>query len=237
MSNYNSNSDVVRQTQTAINAAGYTPPLVVDGKYGPNTRAGVVWFQGQHGLSQDGIIGDQTVAATIAAPAGSPNTAPMAAPFRMPPPGVDPLAALQAQLSQLKALVPPVAGLRAGPLVLRGLASATSQGIAVAPTPPVAQAVAAVTTPVAPGGITLPALLGTAVGAALGACVSLPVGAIIGAAGGLVAGLAYGKHAQAVTVHGDATFGFDLDDLDFDDGLMIVAGEIGVPAPMHTLKE
>jgi hypothetical protein len=66
MSNYDSNPIYVQATQAAINAAGYQPQLKVDGLYGPKTQAGVVWFQGLHGLAQDGIIGDQTFAATIA---------------------------------------------------------------------------------------------------------------------------------------------------------------------------
>ncbi len=237
MSNYDSKPDIVRQTQTAINAAGYTPPLVVDGTYGPHTKAGVVWFQGQHGLSQDGIIGDQTVAATIAAPPGA-AVLPATPIFSMPPTGVNPIASLQSQLSQLQAraaavLVPPVATLR-GPLVLRGLAAATAYR---GPAPGV-QPVAVVPSSSSPAsGVTLPALLGTAAGAAVGALFSFPIGAAAGAAAGLIAGLAYGKHAQS-TMHGESDFGFDLYDLDrYDDQLMIVAGEIGVPARMHTLKE
>ena len=58
----------------------------------------------------------------------------------------------------------------------------------------------------------------------------------MGAAAGLIAGLAYGR-AHDSTMHGESDFGFDLG---FDDDygeLMIVAGEIGVPTRMHTLKE
>jgi GH24 family phage-related lysozyme (muramidase) len=60
---YTGNSAVVRQVQAAINAAGYTPPLVVDGAYGPNTAKGVKWVQAAQGVSPDGIIGDQTLGA------------------------------------------------------------------------------------------------------------------------------------------------------------------------------
>jgi hypothetical protein len=58
----------VTAVQSAINAAGYQPALVVDGITGPKTSAGVRWYQAQHGLIVDGLIGDQTMAATISTP-------------------------------------------------------------------------------------------------------------------------------------------------------------------------
>jgi peptidoglycan hydrolase-like protein with peptidoglycan-binding domain len=58
---FNSNPTVVKQVQAAINAAGYTPALKVDGAYGPSTAAGVKWLQAKQGVDQDGIIGDQTL--------------------------------------------------------------------------------------------------------------------------------------------------------------------------------
>lgn len=68
---YSSNPTVVREVQEGINAAGYQPPLSVDGSAGPATKAGVVWLQGQRGLTQDGIIGDQTLGALgITPPSG-----------------------------------------------------------------------------------------------------------------------------------------------------------------------
>ena len=60
---YDSNTAIVSQVQTAINKAGYQPPLTVDGAYGPKTKAGIQWIQEQKGLTADGIIGDQTLAA------------------------------------------------------------------------------------------------------------------------------------------------------------------------------
>lgn len=67
---YNTNAAVVKQVQAAINAAGYAPPLTVDGKYGPATTAGVKWIQGQGGVTQDGIIGDQTLGSLGITPPG-----------------------------------------------------------------------------------------------------------------------------------------------------------------------
>lgn len=61
--NYDTNSDIVKQVQTAINKMGYTPALVVDGSYGPLSTAGVKWAQQQKGITVDGIIGDQTLTA------------------------------------------------------------------------------------------------------------------------------------------------------------------------------
>lgn len=49
--------------QMAVNQLGYTPALVVDGSYGPMTRAGVTWAQGVIGASQDGAWGPMTQAA------------------------------------------------------------------------------------------------------------------------------------------------------------------------------
>jgi peptidoglycan hydrolase-like protein with peptidoglycan-binding domain len=48
------------QIQTALNAAGTSPPLTPDGKYGPLTRAAVVGFQHDHGLTADGMAGPLT---------------------------------------------------------------------------------------------------------------------------------------------------------------------------------
>lgn len=70
---YDSNTDVVRQAQTAINALGYSPALSEDGAYGPMTQAGIQWAQGQKGLTQDGILGASTLQALgIAVPAVQP---------------------------------------------------------------------------------------------------------------------------------------------------------------------
>ncbi len=53
-------SDDVRQLQTRLNQDGAAPPLVVDGWFGPLTRAALVAFQGRHGLTPDGECGLRT---------------------------------------------------------------------------------------------------------------------------------------------------------------------------------
>ena len=60
---YGTNAAIVKQVQAAINAAGYTPALTVDGGIGPKTTAGVKWLQAKKGLTQDGVIGDATLKA------------------------------------------------------------------------------------------------------------------------------------------------------------------------------
>ncbi|MBD3883590.1 peptidoglycan-binding protein [Phormidium tenue FACHB-886] len=49
---------VVRRLQGMLNATGAN--LVVDSQFGPATRAAVIKFQQQHGLTADGTVGDQT---------------------------------------------------------------------------------------------------------------------------------------------------------------------------------
>jgi len=51
----------VQQLQQLLNAAGTRPPLQDDGLFGPRTQAAVRRFQAKHGLSQDGIVGPQTL--------------------------------------------------------------------------------------------------------------------------------------------------------------------------------
>lgn len=52
--------------QAALNSV-QTLQLVVDGKFGPATKAGVMAFQASHGLVADGIVGPKTGAALTAA--------------------------------------------------------------------------------------------------------------------------------------------------------------------------
>jgi lysozyme family protein len=46
--------------QKALNRAGASPPIAVDGSYGRETRRAVVAFQTAHGLEVDGIAGPET---------------------------------------------------------------------------------------------------------------------------------------------------------------------------------
>jgi peptidoglycan hydrolase-like protein with peptidoglycan-binding domain len=55
-----SRGEAVEELQQKLNADGATPALVVDGIFGPLTRAAVVAFQQKYGLSPDGIVGPIT---------------------------------------------------------------------------------------------------------------------------------------------------------------------------------
>lgn len=53
----------VGSQQTLVNAAGYSPRLIVDDLWGPLTDAGVRWYQHQLGVTVDGLWGPATDAA------------------------------------------------------------------------------------------------------------------------------------------------------------------------------
>jgi peptidoglycan hydrolase-like protein with peptidoglycan-binding domain len=57
---YGSRGPAVEELQQKLNQYGTTPPLVVDGIFGPLTRAAVVAFQQENGLAADGIVGPLT---------------------------------------------------------------------------------------------------------------------------------------------------------------------------------
>jgi peptidoglycan hydrolase-like protein with peptidoglycan-binding domain len=46
--------------QKKLNAAGATPPLALDGKFGPKTEAALKRFQAERGIQQTGVLGDTT---------------------------------------------------------------------------------------------------------------------------------------------------------------------------------
>ena len=62
-----SEGDAVKALQTALNARGAEPPLVVDGMFGPETLKAVKHFQGGHSLEVDGIVGPKTKEALASA--------------------------------------------------------------------------------------------------------------------------------------------------------------------------
>ena len=51
-----------KELQIALNKAGRTPKLKVDGIHGPKTILAVKWFQRKNNLSPDGIVGPKTYA-------------------------------------------------------------------------------------------------------------------------------------------------------------------------------
>ncbi len=262
MANYDSNPSNVKLVQHAINVAGYSPQLAEDGVYGNKTKTGVVWFQTQHGLTPDGIIGDATMAAA------GPT-----------PPGADPLAGLRASIAALKATQDAAAAPAAGPigpkytatgqldfsnlgdLSVAGAAAAAAAAAAApkvihlslhAPSTPTdatmavpapaslatGTALVAAATPSSP---LVPVGIGAAVGAALGAALStavvaVPLLALVG--GGAVLGAAAGfgfSKMQGSTMHGEADFGIDFG-LEDPDELSVVAGEIGMESKIYTLR-
>jgi len=70
----------VRALQQRLNERGASPPLAVDGEFGPRTEAAVVAFQTAHGLQPDGVVGPLTRAALgLAEPAGNDDARILAA--------------------------------------------------------------------------------------------------------------------------------------------------------------
>lgn len=54
------NSAGVRKVQSAIDALGFRPRLVVDGDFGIKTETGVKWYQKREHIQVDGIVGPVT---------------------------------------------------------------------------------------------------------------------------------------------------------------------------------
>ena len=52
--------DAIRELQQRLIAAGHN--ISADGDFGPKTRAAVIAFQRNHGLTPDGVVGPQTAA-------------------------------------------------------------------------------------------------------------------------------------------------------------------------------
>ena len=52
-----------------------TTPQGIDGSFGPHTKAAVVAFQAWGGVTQDGIVGDQTWAVSLHAASATLETA------------------------------------------------------------------------------------------------------------------------------------------------------------------
>ena len=71
-----SNGETVSEIQTRLKNWGYYDGAI-DGVYGSRTEAAVRWFQQKNGLTADGQVGDQTLAALGISPSGG-GTAPTA---------------------------------------------------------------------------------------------------------------------------------------------------------------
>jgi hypothetical protein len=225
-----SDSASIKQVQSAINAAGYQPALVVDGVSGPKTTAGVKWFQQQHGLTVDGLIGPQTMAATVA-----PTPAQAIAAV------TSPLAALASQITALQAA--PVPAATPTPLVPTPVVAMPTVGLSLPSTPkpatPLAYALPTAASPLSGniGGVPIPALIGMAAGAAVGAFFGM-LWLAVGAVGGGAAGYATTLLPKGATMHGeDDNPEFCTFDADYGcDEPTVVAGEIGVETNVSSLK-
>lgn len=63
MLQHGSKGAAVKDVQRLLNAAGASPPLIVDGDFGDKTVSAVFGFQNAHGLVIDGKVGVQTLTA------------------------------------------------------------------------------------------------------------------------------------------------------------------------------
>lgn len=70
--------------QAKLNQLGANPPLVVDGSWGPKSKAALIAYQSAHGLTADGIPGPITLGSLgLSGPAGTPSVP--TGPVTMPP--------------------------------------------------------------------------------------------------------------------------------------------------------
>jgi peptidoglycan hydrolase-like protein with peptidoglycan-binding domain len=251
MANYDSNAAIVKQVQQAVNVDGYTPALTEDGKYGPNTQKGVLWFQMKHGLSADGVIGDQTQATALgvlqghqaasAAPVDLDTFGTPASPIPSPAAALLPMPVAMSMVAPALtpiAVPPPVPkkhlDLHFGPVA--GPASPAPMALSLPMAAPPAAA------PIGKKS-KIPSWATTATGGVVGALAGGPLGLLLGAA--LGGGVDFARHTiaqkpAALAAHGETTFGgepeLDLYDPSFTDEPMIVAGEMGLPSAVSILK-
>jgi hypothetical protein len=52
----------VKKLQGRLNKIGFTPPLIVDGDYGPGTAAAVKWYQAKQGIEKTGAASELVLA-------------------------------------------------------------------------------------------------------------------------------------------------------------------------------
>ena len=72
----------VREVQRRLRGRGYRPGPV-DGRFGPRTRAAVMWFQIKHGLQPRGAVDTRTLAALRSRPRGAPARVAVLPPVRV----------------------------------------------------------------------------------------------------------------------------------------------------------
>lgn len=64
----------VMDVQRMLNAAGASPPLALDGKFGPKTEAALKEFQSKNGVQQTGVLGGPSLRKLDDAPTAVPST-------------------------------------------------------------------------------------------------------------------------------------------------------------------
>lgn len=67
----------VTDIQKMLNAAGASPPLALDGKFGPKTEAALRAFQAKHGVQQTGVCGAPSLDKLEKAPPAPPGSLPV----------------------------------------------------------------------------------------------------------------------------------------------------------------
>lgn len=184
----------IQALQTAVNAAGYTPALVVDGIVGPKTTAGVAWLQQTSSYSiTNGTIDNQFLANLGIDPTSANPQPAVAAQTTVQKPAQGGGGTLffgpPAQNTPQPVYQPPPPlplNVRPPPQV-----NPYTPPPPPAPTPPKPSPVAAKTSPI-------PAAVGGAAGAGLGwFAVGGPIAALIGGAAGAVGGWLFGKKTTA----------------------------------------
>lgn len=97
-----SRGEDVRHAQDRLNAHGATPPLVLDGIFGPLTRKATVGYQRTHALTADGVIGPRTSASLD----GPTDVGGSSGQSRTPPSGAPPAAVLRYDTASYRIAAP-----------------------------------------------------------------------------------------------------------------------------------
>jgi hypothetical protein len=81
---YSLRSELVKKAQAKVNAIGYTPPIKVDGIWGPQTSAAVAWGRLRFNLPAVGGLDDAALRAFGISPTGADMAAVVTDPIRKP---------------------------------------------------------------------------------------------------------------------------------------------------------